>query len=103
MLAVIETDKAAMEMEAYDEGVLTRILVAGGSIGPDRHPDRRHRRRGGCRSFRAVAGARSQIIPNERWFLPRRPRLALGRGAPAGRPCMPRHWPASSPASAEST
>ena len=25
--AVIETDKAAMEMEAYDEGVLTRILV----------------------------------------------------------------------------
>jgi pyruvate dehydrogenase E2 component (dihydrolipoamide acetyltransferase) len=31
VLAVIETDKAAMEMEAYDEGVLTRILVAEGA------------------------------------------------------------------------
>ena len=31
-LAVIETDKAAMEMEAYDEGVLTRVLVAEGAF-----------------------------------------------------------------------
>ena len=31
VLAVIETDKAAMEMEAYDEGVLTKILVAEGA------------------------------------------------------------------------
>ena len=30
VLAVIETDKAAMDMEAYDEGVLTRILVQEG-------------------------------------------------------------------------
>jgi pyruvate dehydrogenase E2 component (dihydrolipoamide acetyltransferase) len=34
VLAVIETDKAAMEMEAYDEGVLTRILVAEGTAVP---------------------------------------------------------------------
>jgi pyruvate dehydrogenase E2 component (dihydrolipoamide acetyltransferase) len=34
VLAVIETDKAAMEMEAYDEGVLTKILVAEGASVP---------------------------------------------------------------------
>jgi pyruvate dehydrogenase E2 component (dihydrolipoyllysine-residue acetyltransferase) len=34
VLAVIETDKAAMEMEAYDEGVLTRILVGEGASVP---------------------------------------------------------------------
>ena len=34
VLAVIETDKAAMEMEAYDEGVLTRILVQEGASVP---------------------------------------------------------------------
>lgn len=34
ILAVIETDKAAMDMEAYDEGVLTRILVGEGASVP---------------------------------------------------------------------
>ena len=34
VLAVIETDKAAMEMEAYDEGVLTKILAAEGASVP---------------------------------------------------------------------
>ncbi|MGH3285167.1 MAG: biotin/lipoyl-containing protein, partial [Streptosporangiaceae bacterium] len=34
VLAVIETDKAAMEMEAYDEGVLARVLVEEGSSVP---------------------------------------------------------------------
>ena len=34
VLAVIETDKAAMEMEAYDEGVLARILVQEGASVP---------------------------------------------------------------------
>jgi pyruvate dehydrogenase E2 component (dihydrolipoamide acetyltransferase) len=34
ILAVIETDKAAMEMEAYDDGVLSRILVGEGSSVP---------------------------------------------------------------------
>ncbi|MGH6933341.1 MAG: biotin/lipoyl-containing protein, partial [Dongiaceae bacterium] len=33
VLAEIETDKATMEVEAVDEGVLGRILVAGGSQG----------------------------------------------------------------------
>src|SRR5205809_483020 len=31
VLAEIETDKATMELEAYDDGVLTRILVPGGT------------------------------------------------------------------------
>jgi pyruvate dehydrogenase E2 component (dihydrolipoamide acetyltransferase) len=34
ILAVIETDKAAMEMEAYDEGILTSVLVEEGSSVP---------------------------------------------------------------------
>jgi pyruvate dehydrogenase E2 component (dihydrolipoamide acetyltransferase) len=34
VLAVIETDKAAMDMEAYDEGVLARILVREGASVP---------------------------------------------------------------------
>src|SRR5690242_21698623 len=34
VLAVIETDKAAMEMEAYDDGVLARILVQEGESVP---------------------------------------------------------------------
>jgi len=34
VLAVIETNKAAMEMEAYDEGVLARILVEEGASVP---------------------------------------------------------------------
>ncbi len=34
VLAVIETDKAAMDMEAYDEGMLTRILVPEGASVP---------------------------------------------------------------------
>ena len=43
VLAVIETDKAAMEMEAYDEGVLTKHPGRRRRLGPDRHPHRRHR------------------------------------------------------------
>ncbi len=34
ILAVIETDKAAMDLEAYDEGVLTGVLVAEGTTVP---------------------------------------------------------------------
>jgi pyruvate dehydrogenase E2 component (dihydrolipoamide acetyltransferase) len=34
VLAVIETDKAAMDMEVYDEGVLTRLLVPEGASVP---------------------------------------------------------------------
>lgn len=34
VLAEIETDKAVMELEAYDEGILTEILVEAGSSAP---------------------------------------------------------------------
>ncbi|WAL67865.1 dihydrolipoamide acetyltransferase family protein [Amycolatopsis cynarae] len=34
VLAEIETDKAAMELEAYDDGVLTRLLVGEGTTVP---------------------------------------------------------------------
>ena len=33
LLAEIETDKATMEVEAVEEGVIAKILVAGGSEG----------------------------------------------------------------------
>ena len=37
-LAEIETDKATMELEAYDSGVLTRIIVPAGSTVPIGQP-----------------------------------------------------------------
>ena len=37
-LAEIETDKATMELEAYDSGVLTRIIVPAGSTAPIGQP-----------------------------------------------------------------
>ncbi len=50
VLAVIETDKAAMDMEAYDEGVLTRILVQEGTSVP-------------IGSVIAVIGGESSAVP----------------------------------------
>ena len=38
VLAEIETDKATMELEAYDDGVLARILVPGGTTVPIGQP-----------------------------------------------------------------
>ena len=38
VLAEIETDKATMELEAYDDGVLVRILVPGGTTVPIGQP-----------------------------------------------------------------
>ena len=43
-LAEIETDKATMELEAYDSGVLTRIIAPAGSTVPHRPAHRRYRR-----------------------------------------------------------
>src|SRR5438477_10253247 len=36
VLAEIETDKATMDLEAYESGTLEKILVQGGGSGPDR-------------------------------------------------------------------
>ena len=38
LLAEIETDKATMEFEAVDEGVVGKILVAEGTEGESEHP-----------------------------------------------------------------
>ena len=43
-LAEIETDKATMELEAYDSGVLTRIIAPSRQHRPHRPAHRRHRR-----------------------------------------------------------
>lgn len=43
VLAEIETDKAVMELEVYDAGVLERLLVAEGTEVSHRPADRRHR------------------------------------------------------------
>ena len=103
MLAVIETDKAAMDMEAYDEGVLTRILVQEGAsvpigtliavIGAGRRRSRRRR----------AAGSVPPIRQNERWFPPRTRTRTGRRAAGRGGRCRRPRWPASSPASAGST
>ncbi len=46
VIAEIETDKATMEVEAVDEGVLGKILVADGTAGREgERPDRRAGRR----------------------------------------------------------
>ena len=37
-LAEVETDKATMDVEAYDNGILTRILVEAGSVVPIGNP-----------------------------------------------------------------
>ncbi len=44
IIAEIETDKATMEVEAVDEGILGKILVADGTAG--REGERHHRRAG---------------------------------------------------------
>ena len=106
VLAVIETDKAAMDMEAYDEGVLTSILVEEGEsvpigtpiavIGAERLPPRhghqhRHRlRRRQHRSWRQRRPRRQRRC---------RPRRHISRRSRCGRP----RSPVSSPVSTAST
>jgi pyruvate dehydrogenase E2 component (dihydrolipoamide acetyltransferase) len=99
LLAVIETDKAAMEMEAYDEGVLTRILVEEGQAVPIGTPI----------AVIGEAAAGAPVPPpvpapdeTERSVVPPQyPHPPLERRPPGG--CGPRRWPASSPASTAST
>ena len=56
VLAEIETDKATMEMEAVDEGVLGKILVAEAPRASRQHADRRDR--GGGRAVPAAPAAK---------------------------------------------
>ena len=100
VLAVIETDKAAMDMEAYDEGVLTRSWSPKGASVPIGTPiavigeaaaDQSPRRR----------RCPPPIKPDEQWWLPRHPHRPPWHRPRDGR-LRPR-WPASSPASAGST
>jgi pyruvate dehydrogenase E2 component (dihydrolipoamide acetyltransferase) len=84
VLAVIETDKAAMEMEAYDEGVLTRILVEEGTSVPIGSPI-------AVIGEAAAPVSRSQPLPApdqaERAVVPPPPSPApLTVASPAGRP-----------------
>ena len=103
VLAVIETDKAAMDMEAYDEGVLTRILVQEGASVPIGTPIAVIGQAGDVPAaaappVRAPDQAERAVIPPRPHPHPHRP---PGR-RPRGRCRRPR-WPASSPASAGST
>ncbi len=115
VIAEIETDKATMEVEAVDEGILGQILVADGTEGvkvnapigilvdageavPDvRAPaalPRRLRQPGRPLS-------RSPGLPATRSRSSRRPAAATAAAAPAGghdrrqRACSPRRWPAA--------
>jgi pyruvate/2-oxoglutarate dehydrogenase complex dihydrolipoamide acyltransferase (E2) component len=59
-LAEIETDKATMEFEAIDEGIVAKILVAEGhGRGEGRHRDRDPGRRG--RGCDALAGSAHEV------------------------------------------
>ena len=101
VLAVIETDQAAMDMEAYDAGVLTRILVAEGTSVPIGTPI-------AVIGEAVVEAAAPSAVPApdipERAVVPPTapaPRPEPWHRLPGARPRL--RWPASSPASAEST
>jgi pyruvate dehydrogenase E2 component (dihydrolipoamide acetyltransferase) len=102
VLAEIETDKATMELEADDEGTLTRILVAEAPPSPSAHPSpssapppthrplRPHRRRPpNPLPVRPKNAPHVQIPPSRPTPRPHR------RTPPSARP----RWPARSPAS----
>jgi pyruvate dehydrogenase E2 component (dihydrolipoamide acetyltransferase) len=94
VLAVIETDKAAMEMEAYDEGVLIRILVQEGASVPIGTPIALVESGGGS----AGAAARSpRPVPDhpERTVAPPSASAAPAPGQPASAP--PAARPLASP------
>jgi len=100
VLAVIETDKAAMEVEAYDDGVLTPLIVEEGDTVPIGTPI-------------AVIGGEgvseaAAPSPVPAYGQPERVAVSLpgSRVSPGRRPRFarrPRPWPASSPASAGAT
>ena len=96
VLAVIETDKAAMEMEAYDEGVLTRILVAEGASVPIGTPIAVMGEREGAAEAAAPSPAPAQDHPERTGVTPEPSASAAAAGPPSGEP------PSAAPASAAS-
>jgi pyruvate dehydrogenase E2 component (dihydrolipoamide acetyltransferase) len=78
VLAEIETDKATMELEAYDSGILTQVLVQSGTSVPIGHPI-------------AVIGERSQQATDQaRPVTPSPSRSPTPRAEPgAGPPAQP--------------
>ena len=99
VIAEIETDKATMEVEAVDEGVLGSILVADGTAGREgERADRRagRGRRGGAGGRRAQPAAPAPPPPAA--AAPAARRRRAGAGAVRQRPrcrrraCSPRRW-----------
>ena len=87
-LAEIETDKATMELESYDSGVLEKVLVQEASRSPWSEPARRRpagRRPAGTRG-RGDAETPGRPSPRRPR---RRPRPARTRSAPPSRPPRP--------------
>jgi pyruvate dehydrogenase E2 component (dihydrolipoyllysine-residue acetyltransferase) len=95
ILAVIETDKAAMDMEAYDEGVLTRVLVEEGSSVPIGTPI-------AVIGDQAVAAAPA-AAPTASTAAPTAPAAAPGEARPTAQPPAVRVPPSSQASPAPGT
>ena len=89
VIAEIETDKATMEVEAVDEGVLAQILVPDGTENvAGQHADRGDRRRRRGRASAAAAPRRKPRPPAARTPAARSPRRVAKTesAAPVSRP-----------------
>ncbi len=110
ILAEIETDKATMEVEAVDEGVLAKIIVPDGTadvavnavIGVIARGGRRRNER--ARLGRGSLPPRPLPSPRPRPLRPL-PRAAMAPPSTAmpGHACSPRRWRAASPRPKAST
>ena len=106
VIAEIETDKATMEVEAVDEGVVEAILVPEGHRGgqgqrPDRAPDRRGRERAAHRrslSARKKAPSRREALRLMASAELQKPNLNLSRSRPRRRPAAKVRFPEPPPA-----
>ena len=88
----IETDKAAMEIEAPASGIVRNITVAEGTIRRCRQRGRLHlqrRRSGRCAAAEGRDTTRAGLLQPRRWrYLPTWPR----RRAPLPGACVQRRW-----------
>ncbi|MEO6886673.1 MAG: dihydrolipoamide acetyltransferase family protein [Jatrophihabitantaceae bacterium] len=82
VLAEVETDKATMEVEAYDSGVLTRIIAEPGSTVPIGQPI-------------AVIGDESGATPGSSPVTTSAPTEQPGPGSPEPKPVSPEPKPVS--------